>query len=230
MNCWIPDKVPSPVSSVVAEELFVKNEPVEDPLEQVLHWEEEEGMMDSSCDHDPDQLPANNNNSNESHAEANVLPQVPSAEKPAPKEWTKTGSFGSVEEAKAYLREEGLYGGYYTDKNFLTRYFRCNRVKRREKTQCASRVKLVSSEDPQSMSVTMYRSVEEHNHHLLVQVSQGIPVATKELLRTLVAQGKTMKQIKVQLKARHVVWPPSRQLNSLVQTYRRKCAKQARGE
>lgn len=103
-------------------------------------------------------------------------------------------TFCNLKEAEAYLKVEKVYGYRYESSNGYIKYYMCKSVKKREKIQCASRVKLVLSMD--SEIVDLYQTIEDHNHDQLESKPAGLPMQTKLLVDQMIGDLATMKAIK----------------------------------
>lgn len=133
---------------------------------------------------------------------------------------TPTKVFADLDEAKDYLKKEGVYSYYYSNKDGYVLYYRCKSVKRREKRQCDSKVKLCLAED--SLQVLLFTSTMMHNHHELSGKKIGIPEKTKLVIVDLLKKKVSTAEIIEHLISNGLEFENRRQLTNYLAVERKK--------
>lgn len=124
------------------------------------------------------------------------------------------------------MRNEELWSKQSTSDNDLGQrvYYRCNRIKSKAKQQCNSGLYILYHHN--SSSVTIYRSLNDHNHADLPEQSQTGITKTADIIKNYLDQGLRREEVMNQLYVDGLPVPTKTQLNNFVAKVR----KETRGE
>lgn len=138
-----------------------------------------------------------------------------------PREWIFVRTYPDLASAKAFLKEQKVYGPAYNDKCMITRYFRCKHTSQRSKVKCVSMAKLVLSK--MSEEVNLFETKDSHNHEEIIgSKKRGIPQEMKEILSGLLDKGMTTSQINTYLFNEGMDAPTGKQITAYKAEYRKR--------
>ena len=130
------------------------------------------------------------------------------------KKWRKAETYYHEDDVLRIIKNEGIWSKQTKATSEIGDrvYYRCNKIKSKAKIQCNSGLCVLYNND--STLVTIFRSLNEHNHDDLLEKShQPINEETGAAIRNLLAQVYRRKEILNELHTLKLNVPSKSQLN-----------------